>query len=74
MVEKCWIGHLFLQLAVLDNVVKKLSTGHILHHHKDIGWRGNHLKDEMSEKSHIQKGFVWKWFPGFQLKEESSTW
>ena len=43
--------YLFLQLAVLYYVVKKLSTRHILHHHKDISRCGNDLKDENCERS-----------------------
>lgn len=34
---------MFLQLAIFYYVVKKFSSGNILHHHEDIGWRTYHL-------------------------------
>ena len=48
------MDYLFLQLAMLYYVVKKLSTRHILHHHKDISWCGNDLKDKMCERGLLQ--------------------
>ena len=69
------MGHLFLQLAVLYNVVKKLSARNILHHHKDIGWRGNDLKDDMCERRPKKVVSFGNDFRALiQVNEESSTW
>ena len=47
----------FTHFAMFDNIVEKLSTRHIFHHHKNICWSGNNLIEldnmRMSKKLQI---------------------